>query len=293
MMDTHNSQKGHACVPLFQIGSPIKMGLRPAGLMPWLGGPDPLGIYGLYERQITEKNRLADTRPEDIFCLSARAEPAAQEAVGVIHAYLHTHQGRTLPAPTAEPHALFSLSRNIPEDILIMLRDEQGFWRLQGGVLAFPGHWRLSEKMGQSLAEIHAPVPEYAAQLAKPVNRFFDHMQASQISRRQNWAVQTDDQLFTPRRHAPAQLPTNAGAAGQQIHIRVETQSFYKLPQSGAVIFSIRTSLAPLDYWQSTPEQIHALATAISALPADLYAYKGLAEAHAGIIAWLDAIQPA
>jgi hypothetical protein len=161
-------------------------------------------------------------------------------------------------------------------------------WRLQAGLLAFPGHWRLADKMGKTLAAIHAPVPEFQEKLNAHIDRFFANMQIGAISWRQNWSVQRDSRLFAPMREAGLETSLTPQEAGQQIHIRIETQHFYKLPKSDAVIFAIRTSLAPLNFWQKTPEPIAALLGQIEMLGSDMLGYKAVEALRPALHHWLE-----
>ena len=142
------------------------------------GGADPMGIEGLAIRQLAEKARLLDTHRDQIFALRPPALAAAREAADFISAALN-HPAP--PATDSDGEAVFlAACQLIPEDVLLLLpaaSKTEPDWFLQGGLLAFPGHWQLGEKMGKTLAELHSPVPEFAQRLAWPVNRFFTKMQ--------------------------------------------------------------------------------------------------------------------
>ena len=78
----------------FTAAPPISMGLRRHSAKnwtdrPWLGGPDPLGITGLYARQMAEKNRLLDERRQEVFALHKQAEAAARETAILILSLIH------------------------------------------------------------------------------------------------------------------------------------------------------------------------------------------------------------
>ena len=53
---------------------------------------------------------------------------------------------------------------------------------LQVAVLCAPSRWRLHEKMGRPLADIHQPVPLYADRLAAPVDRFMRHLKPGKLA---------------------------------------------------------------------------------------------------------------
>ena len=267
---------------------PISMGLRAGQCPGWPGGADPLGIEGLAERQLAEKARLLDTRRGQIFALRPPALAAAREAADFVSAALNYP---ALPATDSDGKAVFlACCQLIPEDVLLLLpaaSKTEPEWYLQGGLLAFPGHWQLGEKMGKTLAELHSPVPEFAQRLARPVNRFFTRMQEATPSWRQNWSLQTDDRLYAPDREAIKLKKLSPALVGHSVFVRIETQHFYKLPASGAVMFFIRTSLAPLDFWQDKISPIAELATQLRQLSPAMTAYKGLGGMLPALEGWL------
>ena len=272
----------------FTPAPPISMGLRAGHCPGWPGGADPIGIEGLAEYQLAEKARLLDTCSDQIFALRPPVLAAAREAADFISAALNH------PAPLAtdsDGKAVFlAACQLIPEDVLLLLpaaSKTEPDWYLQGGLLAFPGHWQLGEKMGKTLAELHSPVPEFAQRLARPVNRFLTRMQEATPSWRQNWSLQTDDRLYAPHREAIRLKKLSPALAGHSVFVRIETQHFYKLPASGAVMFFIRTSLAPLDFWQDNISPIAELAAQLRQLSPAMTAYKGLSGMLPALEGWL------
>ena len=114
-------------------------------------------------------------------------------------------------------------------------------------------------------------------------------MQTGVLSQRLNWSVQTDDRLFAPTRPSPMEAITHSAEEwGTIIHVRIERQCFYKLPESGAVIFTIRTSLAPLSRFRQQPEFIKAVLKQASKLSSAFSAYKNIAEVEEGLRVWID-----
>ena len=276
--------------PHFKPSPTLSMGLRSKRGTDWLGGSDPLGIAGLYARQMAEKHQLMKNQLADIFALRPAGEAAALEAARLI--FLMKGQIQDQSGQIDAATAFISASGLIPEDILIVVPNISASggkeWRLQAGLLAFPGHWRLADKMGKTLAAIHAPVPEFNEKLNAHIDRFFANMQIGAISWRQNWSVQRDSRLFAPMREAGLETSLTPQEAGQQIHIRIETQHFYKLPKSDAVIFAIRTSLAPLNFWQKNPKPIAALLVQIEKLGSDMLGYKAIEALRPALHHWLE-----
>ena len=64
------------------------------------------------------------------------------------------------------------LLNNVPEDFLITQRDDKtGLYILRAAVSCSAVGWRLREKMGKALGEIHGPVPDYKEKLEFSMDR--------------------------------------------------------------------------------------------------------------------------
>lgn len=146
-------------------------------------------------------------------------------------------------------YALRTAAAGIWEDLCILTPDATGQYRLTGAALAFPTDWHLAEKLGQALTPIHAPIHGYAEQLASGVDHFFATLPAGAIFGRTNWFVVASDAW----RYLPQDEPhvrfahvTDANA-GETLFVRCERQTLRRLPQSGAVLFTIGIHVEPLD----------------------------------------------
>ena len=137
---------------------------------------------------------------------------------------------------------------------------------MTAGLVCFPAHWRLAEKIGKPMGAIHAPVPHYTADLSMRVNRVFDRLQpgAKRLGR-SNWGIDDGHGLNAP-----------PGAPAPWMHLgpflRVENQSITKLPRSGAIAFGIRTFLTPLSRLE--PREAKQLRDTLVDLPSRVRTYK-------------------
>ena len=156
-----------------------------------------------------------------------------------------------------------------------MRRGEES-WRLAAGALCFPSSWRLTEKFGKAMSEIHVPVPGFGpgTRNAGLIDRMFDKLQIAQPVERFNWSIQAGDALYHPLSNAgridratgrPVRFPDVEAAA--RAFIRVERQTLRKLPVSGDILFTIRIHMDPL---------AASFAEQLMALDADQLDYKGL-----------------
>ena len=147
---------------------------------------------------------------------------------------------RVTPDPD---HALESCAALVQEDLCILVKEGDEHV-LRAALLCFPASWRLAEKAGRALLAIHEPVHDYDLDLARRVQRLFDGVQPGRPLWRFNALWYDDPTLFQPRSASTPRPPTDRGRAG---FFRSERQSILRLPESGAVVFSIHTFVLPRD----------------------------------------------
>ena len=291
-----------ANTPWQRLGHRLKLGLRSRAEADWLPYDDLFGNTGLRARQITLKASLSAERHGDIFAALPGSEDAGTETYEMVHDHLKRHHAPVTPAIPAQPdpqlHPLDAASRLIPEDLLLLeprihatsqtpidvtppntrtpdLHPEpQTLWHLCAGALAFPAHWVLADKMGLPLSAIHEPVPHYGDRLERPMDRFFNAMQIGPISARMNWSLQAGETYYAP--HRDDRSPLQASEVEHRLFLRVENQTLRKLPQSGAILFTIRTHMVPFSNWRANPSAVGELIDMFAEMSADSYAYKGI-----------------
>lgn len=158
-------------------------------------------------------------------------------------------------APGRELAAMLGINGGLPEaaqarweDMCLLTRREgEDVYRLVGAAVAFPSDWRPAEKMGLPLAAMHAPIQGYAEQLASGVDRFISGLAPGRIFGRCNWFI-----AATPALRWVAEAPERAFAhvtpenAGETLFVRSERQTLRRLPQTGAIVFTIGVYVAPL-----------------------------------------------
>ena len=104
---------------------------------------------------------------------------------------------------------------------------------------AFPAAWALAEKIGRPLSAIHGPVARYDAGIAARVQRMFDMVSAERPLWRANLLRYDLPDLFQPHTEA---APRPVGRPDSPF-LRSERQVIRRLPASGAVVFSIHTTV--------------------------------------------------
>jgi hypothetical protein len=273
------------------------MGLKALDLREWIE------IDEHFEGQLAERRRLLDQRREAV--LGALPESAAGQAEVLELLLDHLPErfpehyrranGELANLVTGERFDLAAwreaplelAGRLVQEDLCLLQRGGPAY-RLVAGVLCFPSHWRLADKLGRPLEVIHEPVPGFADGLAVTVDRFFANLQVARPVWRVNWSLVDTPQLFLPPEHRAERKAIAAKRAGEQLWLRVERQTLRRLPRSGDVLFGIRTHLAPLADVIDGPGAAQALAARVREMPPGMAAYKGIAAIRDALLSWLD-----
>ena len=226
------------------------------------------------------KRRLVDERPDVVVASIPGSEEAEAEAAAVVAV------ATGLPLATDRP-SLVAAALSVQEDLCVLRRGADGRWRLTSGVVCFPSMWKLPDKIGLPLAEIHGPVPAYADELADRVDRFVDRLRVDRPVWRRNWLIHASDELHLPE---PPPEPAQPPAVPDGLWLRSERQSLRRLPRTGAVLFTIRTQQVPLAVVASRPDVAGGLATALATWSPDLVRYRSAARWRAPLLGWLRTI---
>nr|WP_235438976.1 DUF3445 domain-containing protein [Candidatus Rhodobacter lobularis] len=165
----------------------------------------------------------------------------ARDGFQVAEAAVTRPDGVTVALERAEP--LMTLGRLVQEDFCLL--DKQGSEHvLTGAILCFPASWSLAEKIGRPLVGIHEPVESYDENVATRVQRLFNALHADRPIMRANCLPYADFELFQPR---PEDARRSRPIKAEAVFIRAERQCLLRLPRTGAVAFSIHTSVVHRD----------------------------------------------
>ena len=136
---------------------------------------------------------------------------------------------------------LETLNAIVQEDFCIMVKHGDEYV-LRAALLCFPAAWSLAEKIEKPLTAIHKPVTQYESRLAARVARLFDGIRAGRPLWRDNRLYYNDPDLFYLATEANPRPP----AGDDPRYLRSERQVLYRLPNSNAVVFALRTFLVDL-----------------------------------------------
>jgi hypothetical protein len=151
-------------------------------------------------------------------------------------------------------------------------------------VLCSPNRWRLADKIGGTMDEIHRPVARYRDDLSSPVDAMLARLTPERPVWRINWGLANHPALFQPE--AP---PVTADIDPARLWFRVEWQTLRRLPVTGAVLFGIRTYLEPLESLASRERSlVQDFGDLVAKLPDNVAEYKGIAPYRTRIVDYLE-----
>jgi heme-dependent oxidative N-demethylase alpha subunit-like protein len=263
-----------------------RMGTRALPPGGWLlDGDDVAG-------QLAEKQRVLAAHHDDVVAAVDGSEEPAGELLDAIRGELPPSPPAAVPPGTGGLHPIDLAGRLVAEDLCLLV-PRDGRWVLGAGSVCFPSHWSLPDKVGLPVAAVHAPVPDYAADLAERVDRFLDRLRVGRGTWRRNWTVHTSPDLHAPHRPPPPDPPVTVADAGRRLWLRSERQTLTRLPRTGAVAFTIRTQQVPLGAVAAHPELRARMARAAAAWPPHQVAYRGGDVLRHTLVAWLAGTEPA
>ncbi len=228
-------------IPEAQKGTSKLPGIAPCAPTDWLRVDEAYAAQMAYRTQL-----LSERRDAVLYCAEdavAAAQEVLEEALAVVPVLgfkvrsgaVTCPDGREIVIDRDQP--LLTLGHLVQEDICILQKHGDQHV-LTAAVLCFPANWRLSKKAGRPLTDIHIPVPEYDDNIARRVQRLFDGVQVGRPLWRFNKLIYADPDLHQPRKK-------DDGGVGD--YIRTERQCVVRMPQTGAVVFSIHTYVVRAD----------------------------------------------
>ena len=204
---------------------------------------------------------------------------------------------KNLTLNDGEPEDPMQLAaRLVQDDLAIMFEKEDGQYYLLAASILLPGFWRLQDKFGLSLSNIHTSgdVPQFKEKLEKGMMNFFRRVTPDKPVLRNNYFLQVDDDLawsssigsedsegigwFTAEQDKPV----------EELWFRSERQSLRRLPRSGGVVFTIRTYFHPVVHVAKEDYVPGRLASAVRSWGNDVSNYKGKEKYERVLLEYLD-----
>ncbi|ODT06390.1 MAG: hypothetical protein ABS58_11705 [Mesorhizobium sp. SCN 65-20] len=298
MIPTHTPYDG--------TSKPFAIGLKQADARDWIELDGHLDAY------LAEKDRLYAALPEKVFVAEPDTRAAQKEVLDLLVAHLVerfpetyrleggrcfiTGTDRVVDVQNPGDNPLVAASKLVQEDLILMRQGENG-WRLAAGSLCFPSSWKLTEKFGLPIHDIHRPVPGFGpgTRMAELIARMFDKLAV--LVERFNWSIQANGDLYHPlsdrqrlARSAEAESTFPGADVAGHAFIRVERQTLRKLPVSRDVLFTIRIHVNPLAVLARHPNRAAlaaSFADQLMGLDRDQLDYKGLAADRDRLVGFL------
>ena len=187
-------------------------------------------------------------------------------------------------------------ARMVQDDLAIMYEKPDGQYYLQAGAILLAGFWRLEDKFGMPLSEIHTSgdVPQFREKLEKGMMNFFRRIKPEDAVLRNNYFLQVDDDLAWSHSIGSEDSPDIAWSTAEKNRaiehhfFRSERQSLRRLPRSGGVVFTIRTYFHPITEIAEEDYVPGRLASAIRSWGEDVSKYKGKERYQDVLLEYLD-----
>jgi hypothetical protein len=199
----------------------------------------------------------------------------------------------------------------IQDDVALMIEGTDGKYYFQAGAICIPGFWRMRDKIGMTLDDIHISgnVPRFKEKLQTSMEKFFRRMPVDKPVIRNNYFMQ----ICKPLSHVgdseaearldveeecidPEELGWSESTNGPEdtflhghghgappapylapstMRLRTERQTLRRLPRTGAIVFGIRTYLFKIEELARERGVADRLGSAVRSWPEDVGVYKG------------------
>ncbi len=267
------------------------MGTRSMGGRPWLMADAARGD------ELALKRSLIDERRDAVFAIAADVDPELVETMSVElgamieRAMVERASGELGSSePHGATHPLERAALGVQEDLCLLQQRTHGDaarWCLDAASVCFPSRWRLPEKIGLPMIEVHGPVPDYDVELASRVDSLLTALANRPVGdrrgdgvHRRNWFLHPDGRLFQPDR--PAHEPALSGdACLDGLFLRSERQTLRPVRVPGLdpwIVFTIRTQQATLREVVADSDRRARLRSFLSDAPADQRLHRGVSD---------------
>jgi hypothetical protein len=252
-----------AYLPLESKGWRMAMGLRPLDLDLWLEVDDRR------DDELEQKRQLLDTAFDVVVATNPEGGEGSRELLAEVTRYLDAHHPELTIEVRREEHPIVAAARLVQEDLCVLVRSD--VWRLQAACVCFPSRWNLASKLGTTLDDIHRPVPTYDVELSRPTNAFFERLKPDRSYWRLNWTL-----IDSPALHQPTNARRSPHGELADWFFRVERQTLRRLPESGAIVFTIHNYVASAKELCEAHEDFGAtLLLNLDTAPPAMQEYKG------------------
>ena len=183
------------------------------------------------------------------------------------------------------------ITRQSQGDYCLLDQRDDNLW-MDAGIATTQADWSLDFDLGMNFVEWHGPVPlAHELGVFDRALKFLLHLQQGKPFRRLNWTMTINPRLDTSPENFDTwgvdRTTVSPDNVGEKVHLRVELQSFWRLPRSNGIVFPIRCYLIRLNELVTVPGWGQRLHRVLKSLPPELVEYKGLTRFRDMTVDWL------
>lgn len=290
---SHN--KAPLYLPFLKRADVIHMGLSSLQPEQWIE-PDEL-----FDDYFQNKTALFNTQPDSVYGELPESLSAQQEFSTRLLSHLTQHhsnrysvhtsgkeqqksndalifENKTWPIATNEK-CLWHSSLWIQDDICL-LQEKKGEFILTAASLCAPSEWRLADKLGEPMFNIHAPVPGLNNKIGTQINHVLAKLSPLRPFQRFNWSIKESHQLALIPNQDSLETTSEDSSDCSGLYVRVERQTLTRLPKTQAIAFTIRVYIYTLEEVARVDGAINALKKAVESMSAEEVNYKSFASMY-------------
>jgi hypothetical protein len=213
-----------------------------------------------------------------------------ENALTGMTAAFHFGDSATLPC---EP--LDWIGRQVQDDLVLLSADATATF--VGGQLCFANGWAISDRLGKPFLEVHRHTPTATMPSVEMGARFLQTLKPGRTYWRMSWNFKLSNQMDQTTRHNPAykadferRAPTlTAEGVGSAVFIRIERQTFTRLPRSQGLLFGIHTYNSSVAEEATDPARARSILNVVRGAPRDVKDYKAITPIEGPLVAFLEA----
>lgn len=259
------------------------------------------------------KRERLEGRPPLYYRSLASSRPAQSELLELAVANLLAHHAqhfslegrRLIDCEDGSRHELDASGREPLEIASRILEEDFVLFERQGGrdiVIAasnaYTSSGRIVSCVGRDMHFAHEPVPGLNEQLGARIDRVIANVQPGKPVVRFNWFITPiASRLFPETSHAgnaeaaeraAERLRADHRLAGEMLWMRVERQTFLRLPRSGALAFGIHTYSDPLSSLAGDGESLAAIRRLLGAYSEERLRYASMLPTREPVLRWIE-----
>jgi len=183
------------------------------------------------------------------------------------------------------------VTRQVQGDFAVLDQRDGNLW-MDAGTVTSQADWSLDFDIGMDFYEWHGPVPlAHEMGIFERALKYLMSIEQHKPARRLNWTMTINPRLDTSpenyNKWGTDRTTVTLDNVGEKVHLRVELQTFFRLPRSNALLFPIRCYLINLNDLVSVPGWGRRLYRVLNTLPSELAEYKGLTSYLDTVVEWL------